>query len=148
MSGAPYCAFVLQTTSSSVRHVLVQIETAPYTALRLPQGEGKDILQFDRADLLEAIAASRLFADHMKDVALDMCTVHVFIAEAEDEPPPGVEPTVLKGVMQLGSIAGAHSGNIFVHVDLPHQAPASGEYFCAVACHQYCSCVACLVLWR
>ena len=113
------------------RLVLVNLgvePSCPYSRVKF------DVEAMDRAELLAALADSRLFTHTLRDVRLDKCTIHVCASASDEEPSAGEARTAreLRGGRTLGALAADLEGrHLFVHVRLPaavEHAGAGGEW--------------------
>lgn len=113
------------------RLVLVKLgdePSCPYSRVKF------DVEAMDRAELLAALADSRLFTHTLRDVRLDKCTIHVCASASDEEPSAGEARTAreLRGGRTLGALAADLEGrHLFVHVRLPaaaENAGAGGEW--------------------
>lgn len=85
---------------------------------------------WNRATLLEGLAASVLVATKLSAVALDDCAIVVAADATDEEPRAGAPSAPLRGLTTLAALAerlgAAPSHNVFVHVVLPAMASNGG----------------------
>ncbi len=98
-----------------------------------------ELMDMVRADLLEALAGSKIFGPDLKDVRLGACTVHVIkgaLPEGADEPTAAQETgdhvVELKGAKTIGEVAG--DGSFFLRIYLPQPAAPAVTLLPASAC--------------